>query len=114
MNVARVDKSIKLNSGAGNVHLELRDWDSPGKASLNSGAGSVYLYVPANISGTFDLETGMGSIDVPAELGLDVDDDDFGAKAEGTVGQGGGTFNLSSGVGNLKIKFGESKKSQPL
>ncbi len=114
MNIARVEKSIKLNSGAGNVRLELRDWDSPGTASLNSGAGSVYLYVPANVIGEFDLETGMGDINVPSELGLDVDDDDFGAKASGTVGQGGGTFKMNSGIGSVTIKFGKSKKSQPL
>jgi RNA polymerase sigma factor (sigma-70 family) len=104
--VASVEESLSGNSGAGAVALLVLDPSSPGKVTLNSGAGSVSLMVPANIVGSFDLET-FGSLQLAPSLGLRVSQDVSGqSRAAGTLGSGGGSYSLRSGAGNLAIGIG--------
>lgn len=104
--VASVEEDLSGNSGAGDVTLLVLDPSSPGKVTLNSGAGAVSLMVPANVVGSFDLET-FGSIQVAPSLGLKVSQDISGqSRAAGTLGSGGGSYSLRSGAGNLALGIG--------
>lgn len=105
--VSSVEEELKANSGSGDVHVRVAEALSPGELGLNSGAGDVLLVVPAGIVGTFDLETFGGSIVVPPALGLEVRQDLSGAKkARGTLGSGGGRYELNSGAGDLEVRLG--------
>jgi hypothetical protein len=90
------------------VTLLISDPSSPGEVGMNSGAGDVTLYVPANIVGSFDLET-MSDIELPASFGIEVKEDISGQqKARGTLGSGGGEYQLRSGAGDLRVVIGNA------
>jgi RNA polymerase sigma-70 factor (ECF subfamily) len=115
LDVLAVEDSVMANSGAGNVLGRVRRWDSTGSVHLNTGAGKVKLVVSSNVAGSFDVESGLGEVRVPASLGLKVEDKGGagGMKATGRVGSGGGDYHVNSGVGQAEIGFPE-EVSEPL
>ena len=76
--------------------------------SASSGAGSISLALPHAVSAVFDLESGVGSIEVDPSLGLEVDKRTIGASVHGTVGGGGPNYRLSTGVGSIEVSVGAS------
>jgi RNA polymerase sigma-70 factor (ECF subfamily) len=106
--VLSIEDELLANSGAGNVVLRVVEASSPGSANLNSGAGDVRIIVPANMVGSFDLET-FGDIEAPRAFGLEVKTDVSGQKKlEGSLGAGGGRYKLRSGAGDLAIVIGNA------
>ena len=107
-------ESLDANSGAGSVQVQVRAWNAIGHTSANTGAGSVELIVPSNVIGTFEARSDMGAVEFPGSLGLRKTKRDMGAHAEGTVGNGGGSYSLHSGVGSVKIRFAGTSAARPL
>jgi RNA polymerase sigma-70 factor (ECF subfamily) len=104
-----VEDELDANSGSGDVSVLLLEALSPGATSLNSGSGDVVLVVPANVVGSFELETYGGSIEIAPALGLRVQRVVSGqSKAKGTLGSGGGRFELNSGSGDLRLLIGRA------
>lgn len=104
--VASVESKLSANTGSGDVTALVTDALSPGSAGLNSGSGDIHLIVPANVVGTFDLETNGDDIVLPPSLGIAVKKDVSGRlSARGTLGSGG-TYKLRSGSGELRVELG--------
>ena len=107
--VSSVEKRLQANTGSGDVRVRVAEALSPGEISMNSGAGDLLLVVPTNVIGSFELVTHGGSIQLPPSLGLEVKQDVSGQKkAKGTLGNGGGTYELSSGAGDLRVELGNT------
>ncbi len=80
---------------------------------LTSGAGDVELTLPAGVVGSFDLETGAGDLDVPAELGLKVEEKGgAGRRARGSNGTGF-EIKMRAGAGDVEIQFSKGS-GQPI
>ncbi|MFT5049933.1 MAG: RNA polymerase sigma factor (sigma-70 family) [Chlamydiales bacterium] len=104
LNIGSVREALTANSGAGDVSASIGRTGSSIELSMNSGAGNVDLTVPRNVSGSFSLRTDVGSVDVPAELGLLVRKrGQTGAEAQGNVGSEAGKFRLQTGVGSIRV-----------
>lgn len=107
--VDSIEGELGANSGSGDVTLRVADPSSPGAANLNTGSGSVRLMVPANVVGSFDLETFSGEVRLPPSFGIETRHDVSGARtAEGTLGSGGGAYKLRSGSGNVEVEIGSA------
>lgn len=107
--VFSIEKKLNANTGSGDVSVRLVEASSPGAAHLNSGSGDVLLVVPANIVGSFELETHGDAIELPRALGLAVRKDVSGRqRVEGVVGSGGGSYAMASGSGSLRIELGSA------
>ncbi len=107
--VLSIEKKLNANTGSGDVSVLLVEASSPGAARLNTGSGDVLLVVPANIVGSFELETYGDSIEFPRALGLVVQKDVSGRqRVEGVVGSGGGSYGLNSGSGGLRVELGNA------
>jgi len=112
--VASVEDELVANSGSGDVTARVAEAFSPGTTSLNSGSGDIHLVVPANVVGSFDLETHGEGIELPPSLGIEVKPDGSGGfKARGTLGSGGGKYELSSGSGELRVELGNALPAEP-
>jgi len=113
VDVFRVREELTANSGAGAVNAEVKSWDSTGRLSLNSGAGSVTLTVPAGVVGKFDLESDLGGVHAPSQLGLRHEKRQMGGRMEGMVGSGGGSYRLRSSVGSVTVRFSGRGDARP-
>jgi len=106
--VGAIEKGLKAHPGSGDVTMHIVDGTSPGKAGMNTGSGDITLIVPPGIVGSFDLETNGDGIEVPPALGLEVVQSHGESVARGVVGNGGGSYKLRSGSGDLKIELGNA------
>lgn len=112
IDVAGVDGSLVGNSGSGGVKARIGHWDSRGDVSLSAGVGDVRLTVPDGVSGTFDLRSDLGSVEVPDALGLEVTDSQMGSRVRGSVGAGEAKYSLQAGVGSVVLDFGWSSQTR--
>jgi len=96
--------TVSLTSGAGQVKVALLEAPPGGDVELNSGAGNVVLELPGEVNGRFDIAAGVGSVKVDSTLGLKVKRHVVGATASGTVGSGGPTYKLATGAGTVTVK----------
>lgn len=104
--VASIEGHLDANSGSGDVLLLVVDPSSPGSARLSTGSGDVCLFVPANVVGSFELETFGGEVALPPSFGIQTRRDVSGARsAEGALGSGGGAYQLRSGSGDLRVEI---------
>ncbi len=112
--VSAVEEKLAANTGSGDVVMRVVERDSPGGIGLNSGSGDIQLVVVPGVSGTFDLETSGEDIVLPRELGIEVKREAGGLlSARGSVGNGGGTYRLRSGSGELKVELGNALPTEP-
>jgi len=111
--VASIEGKLDANTGSGSVRMLVTDPSSPGKAALASGSGNLTLVVPANVVGSFALQTNGDGIDVPRGLGIEVKKEAGGYKARGVLGSGGGSYKLSSGSGQLTLALGNALPAKP-
>jgi RNA polymerase sigma-70 factor (ECF subfamily) len=103
-----IEKKLAANTGSGEVTVRIGDPSSPGTASLSSGSGDLHLIVPPGISGSFELETYGGEVELPPAFGAVKRDVSGRKRAELTLGSGGGSYNLSSGSGSLRVELGHA------
>jgi hypothetical protein len=105
IDVAGVRNRVNANSGAGDVSARIGRGTPVEGVRLNSGAGSITFSPPADIHGSFKLQTGVGEIAIPDSLGLVVERQKVGSRATGQVGEGGPKHTLTSGVGSITIEI---------
>lgn len=106
VDVSTIAGALRANSGAGEVRARVGEALEGSELELTSGAGNVLLVVPADVIGRFALQT-HGEIEVPPALGLAIKRDVSGrTRAKGTLGNGGGSYELRSGAGDLRIGLG--------
>ena len=94
---------ISANSGAGNLTLQL---DQPGASkavSLHSGAGDVALKLQPEACGRFELSAGVGSIATTGCEGIKIRKHGVGTTAAGAIGKGGPVYEVSTGVGSIRL-----------
>lgn len=89
---------VTLSTGAGDVNYE---GQPRGECTFNTGAGNITLRLPADLSATLVLDTGIGDISLG---GFDVSGDTSGTHVEGTIGAGEqATITADTGVGNITL-----------
>lgn len=98
------DDKVTANTGSGDVEVRLHTPLSVANVKMNTGSGDVTLTVPPAIVGRFSLQTGSGDLSFPPALGL-TETHHGGASrdAAGSVGAGGGVYELSTGSGDVEI-----------
>jgi len=101
--LGEVSGPVEAKSGAGDVELRLAKGGSEKKVALRSGAGNVSLALPGEASGQFDLSTGVGSISTEGCEGIKVKKHAVGARASGSLGEGGPAYELTTGVGSIQV-----------
>ena len=112
--------SAKATTGAGDVRLQFSGIRSP-NASVASGNGRVVITLPADFSGTLDLETAytrnLGhrttiSSDWPVSINETSDWDDRGGtprryvRARQTIGRGGSVVRVRTVNGDVVVRRG--------
>ncbi|MFH1419334.1 MAG: hypothetical protein ABII12_13755 [Planctomycetota bacterium] len=96
--------SVKASSGTGDVSLQVTGTPPSKDVHLGTGTGSVDLSLPAGAAGRFRMATGTGSIRVSGHEGVSVKRSLVGGCAEGTVGKGGPTYDISTGTGSIVLR----------
>lgn len=113
-------EGISGNCGVGDVTIEARRMSGPTsvkvgtgsvKATLDSlshewklevGVGDLELTLPQQVSGSFRLKSGIGSVDVPWGS-VNVKRESLGAKVDYDLGQGP-LFEATTGVGSIRVR----------
>ena len=115
VDVGDVTGALHANSGAGDVAVLLTAWDPTGLIDMNSGSGDVALVVPSNVTGHFEVSSGLGEVTVPQALGLEITGggEQGQMKARGQVGGGQGRFLVNTGVGDALVQLA-SERREPL
>ena len=116
--VSTHSKNVDLNQIYGDTYVEDRDGNiavEPAgvynvEAKSNSGKGDLELTLPPNASATVNAFTHNGDIlsDYPVNL-----PDGESKRVEFTVGAGGAKINLTTDVGDVRIKRGSGFPSEP-
>src|SRR5439155_7504102 len=70
LRLGKVTEKLVAQTGAGSVSVALINPGSHADITLTTGAGSLVLKLPPGPVGTFDLETGLGSISVEGLQGI--------------------------------------------
>ncbi|MFO1053219.1 MAG: hypothetical protein U1F36_13485 [Planctomycetota bacterium] len=96
--------------GALDLHVETGQVDATvtaearGGGGLGVGNGQASLALPEHHKGVFDLAVTTGGLRVAPRFGLDVVRGTVGGKAHGSVGEGGPSFRIEVGTGELVLK----------
>lgn len=61
------------------------------------------LELGGDVTGRFDISTGVGSISIDLSLGIEVDRHFVSATASGSARRGGPRYELTSGAGSIKV-----------
>ncbi len=89
---------VSLDTGAGNIDYA---GEPQGTSTFETGAGNIDIDLPGDFSGTVELDSGLGTVDVGT---FDVIGDVSTGSARGTIGTGGGpTIQAHTGAGNINL-----------
>lgn len=99
-----VTGTVKADTGTGGVTLAVTAKPICKEVKLTAGVGDVRLKIPPESAGTFACVAGVGSVVVRNHEGLKATQSGVGAKAKGTVGQGGPNYTLETGVGSVTVE----------
>jgi DUF4097 and DUF4098 domain-containing protein YvlB len=100
--VARVSGEVETSTVNGSIKATYLDVDPDGRHRFSTTNGSVTLYLPPDASGEFEAQTVNGSIktDFPLEV-----TGKFGSRRlRGRLGDGRGTFDISTVNGSVRIR----------
>ncbi|MFC1675998.1 M56 family metallopeptidase [Planctomycetota bacterium] len=95
------DIDLKTNNGKINVNYA-KDAAPVINARVKTDIGEIDFRGPANISATVEIESAIGSIDVPKPL--KVNKTMTGGKVSGTIGDGQGKITLKTSMGSITLK----------
>jgi DUF4097 and DUF4098 domain-containing protein YvlB len=110
VNASTVNGSLEITDASGEVEAStvngsikthIEKTDPTGRNSFSTVNGSVTLYLPADVSGTFDAHTVNGSIrtDFPLEV-----TGRWGKRLEGRLGDGRGHYEIETVNGSVRIR----------
>ncbi len=94
-----VNDSSQVDVGTGSVKLTLDSVNADWTVTL--GVGDLVMTVPQQVSASFELESGIGTVDVPWGS-AEVKKDSLGAKAKIDLGQGA-RVQAKTGVGSIRV-----------
>lgn len=95
-----VDASVD----GGQVSLRVSESPPTADVRLCTTAGRVTLELPKGSPGTFQATSTVGSVSMPDWGGVEVTRTGLGASAQGTIGQGGPTYKLSTTTGEVVVR----------
>ncbi|MCP4593195.1 MAG: DUF4097 family beta strand repeat protein, partial [bacterium] len=99
LRAAAVDGSVSASADVGSVKLHIADSAPTGDVTLEAQAGDIVLELPKGATGTFRAHSSVGIVSFAEPMGIAVTRSGLGARAEGTVGEGGPTYTLTANVG---------------
>ena len=92
---------VGVDTGSGDV--EVRFLASPNTVSVDTGSGDVTLTLPSSWESSVELDSSSGDIHSDFRLTVEEMDDDY---VKGRVGTGGGSLEIDTGSGNIRLNQG--------
>lgn len=95
---------VDATVGVGDVSVRVTTSAPTENVSLKADAGNVLLELPQEAPGTYRAKSEIGHVSISGREGITVTRSGLGAHAEGRVGEGGPTYDLTANVGAVTIR----------
>jgi hypothetical protein len=106
---ANTSGNINLRTDLGKVEFIAPKDMTAGDVTLFSKMGDIVFTAPSDLSAKLQAESKMGEI--KSELPLEINKSDmFKRTTEGTIGAGGATINMYTGMGKINLKWQSSSQ----
>ncbi|UCG32000.1 MAG: DUF4097 family beta strand repeat protein [Phycisphaerales bacterium] len=98
-----IDGPVTITAGKGDIALVIADSSPRHRVQLTAGKGNINATFPPGSPGTFEIESGLGSINTGPHSGITVTASKLSAEGSGTVGDGTAAYHIKAGAGSVTL-----------